>query len=500
MRIDSLAARLFAVTLACSGLIACASADGADEPGSGSGSGTDTGTSELKGDAGKHADGAASDAGACADPSCFPQTSKDGKKDGTETDVDCGGSAAPACADGKKCGAGTDCTSGTCSAQKLCAEPTAKDGIKNGNETDVDCGGSGSGKDTMAPACAPTKTCGVDADCSTNGCDYQKKCAVSRSCTALHGGQTCGAGDFNDPKKSHESCCESVAVPGLTAKVDKYQITSGRMRAFVSRVKGDVRGWVQGNRATLPARAQSSLPASLDQYLPSDFTGDYGVYKNLGGFIYLTNQPSGSQGCFIGPNDGNYYSGAHTYYLDAVGQAVTGDHASVQTQDRLDEKSLNCVPYPILAAFCAWDGGFLASREDLDAAWGGTTYPWGGSPIPSGYSAAGGTTQTPATGSLLYANWQWNYFRISGDYEKTTPADYTAFVAPPGRYPAGVGKVAPIMDLAGNLMEITTTGLAGGVVKWSKNGSFEGHAVGTAGFQFPIMTKYGKAGGRCERL
>jgi hypothetical protein len=485
-------------------VVACSSSGSGDDSPSGNGGGNDT--SSLNGTNGGGANGGSGSVGGSSgggnggSGGAPAATSTDGMKDGTETDVDCGGGAAPACADGKSCAVASDCADGVCDGTMKCAAPTSSDGVKNGNESDVDCGSSGTGTDTMAPACDATKACKADADCTSNGCDYQNKCAVGRSCTALHGGQTCGTGDFNDPAKSHESCCEAVPVPGLTAKVDKYQITSGRMRAFIKSVDGKVQQWVQSNRATLPQRAQTSLPASIDQYLPVDYEGDYGVYKNLGGFIYLTNQPSNEQGCYIGPNNGQYYSGAHTYYLDAAGQAVTGDNASLQTQDRLDEKSLNCVPYPILAAFCAWDGGFLASREDLDAAWGGTTYPWGSSPIPAGYTAAGGTSMTPANGNLEYANWQWNYFRISSDYEQFSPADYTAFVAPPGRYPMGVGKVAPIMDLAGNLMEITTTGLSGGSVKWSKNGSFEGHPVGSPNFQFPIMTKYGKAGGRCERL
>jgi hypothetical protein len=35
-------------------------------------------------------------------------------------------------------------------------------------------------------------------------------------------------------------------------------------------------------------------------------------------------------------------------------------------------------------------------------------------------------------------------------------------------------------------------------VRWSKNGSWEGHQV-NAGYSFAFMTKYGKVGGRCAR-
>jgi hypothetical protein len=56
---------------------------------------------------------------------CFAQdptvyTCGDGAKDGTESDIDCGGAACPTCGTGKTCSAGTDCTSGVCLATKKC--------------------------------------------------------------------------------------------------------------------------------------------------------------------------------------------------------------------------------------------------------------------------------------------------------------------------------------------------------------------------------------------
>src|SRR5205823_3728276 len=77
---------------------------------------------------------------ACGTP---PPTCSDGVKNGTETDVDCGGTSCPKCANGKVCSLATDCSSGNCSAG-VCAPPAngCTDGVKDGNETDVDCGGS----------------------------------------------------------------------------------------------------------------------------------------------------------------------------------------------------------------------------------------------------------------------------------------------------------------------------------------------------------------------
>jgi hypothetical protein len=68
-------------------------------------------------------------------PSCA-----DGKKNGSENDVDCGGecAACPSCYDytRNQNETGTDC-GGVCDA---C--PTCSDGIQNQDETDVDCGGN----------------------------------------------------------------------------------------------------------------------------------------------------------------------------------------------------------------------------------------------------------------------------------------------------------------------------------------------------------------------
>jgi hypothetical protein len=100
--------------------------------------------------------------GTCANNvcvSCF-----DGAQNGDESDLDCGGVCGPSCTVGKKCNAGTDCTTGSCSdATKLCLAPTCSDNVKNGTESDVDCGGA-------CPKCAAGKVCTKNSDCSSNSC------------------------------------------------------------------------------------------------------------------------------------------------------------------------------------------------------------------------------------------------------------------------------------------------------------------------------------------
>ena len=91
-------------------------------------------------------------------PSCT-----DGIKNGSETDVDCGGSCPTKCSPGRECLVPGDCTSGVCTGG-ICQSPTCNDGVRNGSETDVDCGG------VTCPKCANGKNCFVNSDCASNAC------------------------------------------------------------------------------------------------------------------------------------------------------------------------------------------------------------------------------------------------------------------------------------------------------------------------------------------
>jgi len=105
----------------------------------------------------------------------------DGVKDGLETDVDCGSQAcAVPCDAGKNCTINLDCKSGLCnSSTKKCAElnATCSDQKKNGNETDVDCGGN-------CPDCLSGKGCLNNSDCRSGACDNSThKCVLPNYCS-----------------------------------------------------------------------------------------------------------------------------------------------------------------------------------------------------------------------------------------------------------------------------------------------------------------------------
>lgn len=513
--------------------VACSSDDPGVGPGDGDGtssssssssSGSNTpvcGTATTKACGGAECkDGTTCESGVCEAGKCtapLPPSATDGKQNADETDVDCGGPNAPKCVDGKKCGAATDCTSSVCST--TCQVPSATDGAKNGDETDVDCGGT----TTKAPKCATGKSCAAHADCASDGCDDTKHCAVSRSCTKTNGGLTCGTGEVGEAGAKHESCCIALPLPGSATKLDKYKITAGRMRAFVERTKGDVKGWYTANKATLSAAAQAQIDPFVGR-LPHDVDSEgsdgsdgnaAGAKWQLGGTVFYEDRPSTSQGCYTG-DQANQAFGSHTYWTGAdEGEDRAFDQAF------LDRLPLNCVAYPMLAAFCAWDGGRLQTWAESSAAYGPSSYPWGEAPEAGGFGELGGNPFTeigPAryvagqsfnacpTCDRTIMNWASTYQHPEGG-DAAKPWDFAYFISPPGRFPRDKGPGGHL-DVGGDLLEWTATpgngpGAVdpkyGATMKWGRSGSWEGHQANYTGWEFAVMTKYGKTGGRCAR-
>lgn len=100
--------------------------------------------------------------GECIDNVCQESGCMNGARDGSESDVDCGGSCEKKCATGKSCNRASDCESRVCQ-DSLCVAPTCTDGVVNGTESDVDCGGDCEG-------CEDGKTCRTSRDCLSGDC------------------------------------------------------------------------------------------------------------------------------------------------------------------------------------------------------------------------------------------------------------------------------------------------------------------------------------------
>jgi hypothetical protein len=110
----------------------------------------------------------------CVFDHCF-----DHKKDGSETDVDCGDpvDGCTGCAVGRTCLVDGDCASRGCDAtSSSCAQTQCGDHHRDGLETDVDCGG------VVCPECVPGQGCRVNADCTTAACDLLAFSCVQDPC------------------------------------------------------------------------------------------------------------------------------------------------------------------------------------------------------------------------------------------------------------------------------------------------------------------------------
>jgi hypothetical protein len=108
--------------------------------------------------------GADCGSGVCVAHACQAPTCADLTRNGTETDVDCGGIECPRCAPPLACTLDSDCTTLICHHTLLrCELPSCTDGTQNGNESDVDCGGT-------CPDCARGRRCTMDGDCQTGNC------------------------------------------------------------------------------------------------------------------------------------------------------------------------------------------------------------------------------------------------------------------------------------------------------------------------------------------
>jgi formylglycine-generating enzyme required for sulfatase activity len=255
------------------------------------------------------------------------------------------------------------------------APPSPTDGIANGDETDVDCGGS------SAPKCDTGKSCKTAGDCTTNVCGDSGNCQIAPSCTGKIGADNHCGPSFD------ESCCSSADVPttdysvakwNLTAHVseyrlDKYEITVGRMRAFFDAMQGSPQTnfepkvlAAKPSAGANPHVAGSGWSPSWTKRLPASWTDIASRYGDP------AEAPDGTQFCMRGAN-GDY--GTSTY------KSTADDNVSIA--DNFEMKPIVCIDWYTLYAFCAWDGGRLPTSIEWGAAAGddqGYTYSWGFDP------------------------------------------------------------------------------------------------------------------------
>jgi hypothetical protein len=456
----------------------------------------------------------------------------DGKKDNGETDVDCGGANAPKCADGKACGADGDCTTGYCPLdKKVCIAPTYDDAVKNGTETDVDCGGDA--KSAGFKTCAEGKLCTVDTDC-TGACNYEKKCVDVRSCKPHNGGDTCGAGELTKAGDKRESCCKTLPVTGYNdpknagkkVYLDKFEITAGRIRAFIEDItaksggKPNVKAWIAANTPPIWDPSWSTfLPSDteLDKIVvphdPSNKSEAKPWNRNTGTnfqfnaqlFAYVHGHncinSAGSYGfpTFWLPNDVMTKNGGLPRR-----DAIDGKGTVFLAKDYLDVKSAGCVTNAMFAAFCHWDGGQLATDEVLDFVTNAPANLGNGQGCGSRCAPLASVNATSDSGSGISPVYNFPYF---ADPQPTHEG--TSRIAAPGRVVADVVRLAaadePWMDLHGN-MEEAVLDMNGAAFTGNFGLKYRGIGYSSArALTNPTTLKYPEykaayTGGRCMRF
>jgi sulfatase modifying factor 1 len=280
------------------------------------------------------------------------------------------------------------------------------------------CSGSGAETCTNGGTWGSAVACkGSTPFCVNGGCSTEPP-----SCVAGGAGMTgCGA--------SSESCCTSLAVSGgmydrtyvnsgsgptgeadpatvTSFRLDKYEVTVGRFRQFVS-------AWNGGAGYVPPAGSGKHTHLNVGQGLAS--SGSAGAYE-----------PG-----WVATDDGNV---APTDANLACAQPSAGYATWTTLPGSNESLPINCVSWWDAYAFCIWDGGFLPSEAEWEyAAAGGSQqleYPWGGMPPVS---------------SNQYAIYGCNY---------PSPGTCTgvANIAPVGTATLGAGLWGQF-DLAGNVWE-----------------------------------------------
>jgi sulfatase modifying factor 1 len=251
---------------------------------------------------------------------------------------------------GASCSASQPCANGSCSGVCIAGEQRCS----SGNVSQV-CSAAGQWVSTTCPGAAPA--------CALAGC-----VADSPSCQAPGAGRTdCGA--------AVESCCTSLEVPGSTYfrtypdplssvtnesdpatvsgfRLDKYDVTVGRFRQFVSAVlpPGGGAGWTPppaSGRHTHVNGGQGLANAGMEGGVES-------------GWVTADDDS-------IAPTDSNLLSCADSTWTSSPGSG--------------EGLPINCLNWFEAYAFCIWDGGFLPSEAEWElAASGGSqerAYPWG---------------------------------------------------------------------------------------------------------------------------
>ena len=399
-------------------------------------------------------------------------------------------SCAPRRAEGAACAWSAECASGLCEAGACVAQI---EGYFSFDRCQVPLGGAPYPCGVaVGPLCEDGERCASGADCLSGACSALRgRCVSGRSCALAAGDspagvETCGAGETTGAN-AHESCCKSLPLPVTPwRRLDKYEVTAGRIRRFVAGVTAqygvtNIRRWAYEYAAEHPDSQLGYMaihyPTVLD-VLPDSAQSNAKppLAVHLGAFPL--DPINALDGCYVGA--GGY--GHATYHQDAATLANYGLPPRRFTQEQLDEKPMNCVMPLFAMAFCAWDGGELAAATDFQEVWGThaervnttTVYiPWDTLLGPGDINWRNGQNSTfdcisGWPGCFPYSvnpadPVQPIFYRYPTRYSNNAPIDLADDQSPlmsaPGRFPLDATTITsiggePWMDIGGLSLEI----------------------------------------------
>jgi formylglycine-generating enzyme len=218
---------------------------------------------------------------------------------------------------------------------------------------------------------APTDCTDDKPVCIAGGCE------IPPSCASLLG--TCGV-------SNPQSCCNAPVVEGAkfnrfnntsypatvsSVRLDRYEVTVARFRAFVGAGKGTAASPPPNGAGAHPKVSGSGWSAAYNAQLLATTKDLTDALTACAGFANATYAPA-------------------------------GDLAS-------KNKPINCVTWFEAQAFCIWDGGRLPSVAEVELATRGGTqqraFPWGADPLSTTLlfycSASASSCSTPEGGSIL---------------------------------------------------------------------------------------------------
>ena len=317
--------------------------------------------------------------------------------------------AVPACINhiNVQCGQDSDCNlnaGGVCTpaagtADKWCAYPDSN--CPNGyrySTLDVGDGVSGSCVPDVQPPSSVPSCVALPHTCGANGNDDCCNSPEVEGGTYFRGYDAAGDGDSGD---------KNAPATISTFRLDKYEITVGRFRAFVEENHGTLIDPPSVDAGANPHIAGSGWQASWNQSLPASKTELLTSIKCDAQFQTWTDTPGANE-----------------------------------------NRPMNCLTWYEAMAFCAWDGGYLPTEAEWNyAATGGDqqrAYPW----------------SSPDAGSLVLDNAHASYSVIdpqthSGDCigDGMLACAVTDFIQV-GKMPLGDGRWGQ-SDLTGNVAEWT---------------------------------------------